>query len=102
VKEKLETKDNWDKTQCDQSLHKLINKIKRICVGFYDHKQEVFNLVQALKTPFLYKQAKKRVSQGVRPQLQEPLGCGRGIWRIAGAALWIGQQMVSRSGEQSN
>ena len=29
------------------------------CVGVDDHKQEVFNLVQALKTLFLYTQTKK-------------------------------------------
>ena len=40
----------------DQSLHKLILKIERICVGFEDHKQEVYNLVQAMKTLFLYNQ----------------------------------------------
>ena len=40
-------------------LHNLINKIERICVGFDDHKQEVFNLVQALKTLFLYTQTEK-------------------------------------------
>jgi hypothetical protein len=33
-----------------------ISKVKRICVGFDDHKQEVFNLVQALKTLFLFTQ----------------------------------------------
>ncbi len=33
--------------------------MKRICVGFEDHKQEVFNLVQALKTLFLYTQGEK-------------------------------------------
>ncbi len=59
VKEKLETTDDWDKMQHNQLLHKLINKFKRICVGFDDHKQEVFNLVQALKTLFLYTQAEK-------------------------------------------
>ncbi len=37
-------------------LDELIMKIKRICVGFDNHKQEVFNLVQALKTLFLYMQ----------------------------------------------
>ena len=37
--------------QKEQSLHELI-----VCVGFDDHKQEVFNLVQALKTLFLYMQ----------------------------------------------
>ncbi len=89
VKEKLETTDDWDKTQHIQLLHKLINKIKRICVGFDDHKQEMFNLVQALKT-CSYTRRQKRVGRGVQPQLQEPLGYGRGIWRIAGAAPWIG------------
>ncbi len=34
-------------------------KVERICVGFDDHKQEVFNLVQALKTLFLYTQGEK-------------------------------------------
>jgi hypothetical protein len=34
-----------EKTQKDQVLHELINKIKCICMCFKDHKQEVFNLV---------------------------------------------------------
>ena len=42
-------------------LHKLILKIERICVGFNDHKQEVFILVQALKTLFLYTQGEKKM-----------------------------------------
>ncbi len=40
-------------------LHKLITKIEQICVGFDDYKQEIFNLVQALKTLFLYTQGEK-------------------------------------------
>jgi hypothetical protein len=40
-------------------LHDLICKIERICVGFGNHKQDVFNLVQALKTLFLYTQSEK-------------------------------------------
>jgi hypothetical protein len=59
VRDKLKAMDDWDKTQRDQSLHELIQKIKRICVGFDDHKQEVFNLVQALKTLFLFTQGEK-------------------------------------------
>jgi predicted transcriptional regulator len=60
IKDKLKaTGSNWTSIQRDQSLHKLINKIERICVGFDDHKQEVFNLVQALKTLFLYSQSNK-------------------------------------------
>ena len=59
VKDKLKATDNWASIQRDQSLHKLINKIKKLCLGFDDHKQEVFNLVQALKTLFLYSQSDK-------------------------------------------
>ena len=43
----------------DQSLNQLILKIERICVGFDNHKQEVYNLVQAMKTLFLYNQTDK-------------------------------------------
>jgi hypothetical protein len=57
--DKLENTVDWDKTQKEQSLHKLIQKIERICVGFDDYKQEVFNLVQSLKTLFLYRQSEK-------------------------------------------
>ncbi len=59
VRDKLEASNRWDKTQREQLLHDLITKIKRICVRFNGHEQEVFNLVQALKTLFLYMQAKK-------------------------------------------
>ena len=59
VRDKLEASDEWNRVQRDQSLHDLINKIERICVGFDDHKQEVFNLIQALKTLFLYSQRDK-------------------------------------------
>ena len=59
VRDKLEASNEWNKVQREQSLHDLISKIKRICVGFDNHKQEVFNLVQALKTLFLYTQTEK-------------------------------------------
>ena len=55
----MESSDGWDTVQNDQSLHQLILKIERICVGFDDHKQEVYNLVQAMKTLFLYTQTDK-------------------------------------------
>jgi hypothetical protein len=61
VRDKLEATDDWDKTQRDQSLHELIQKIKHICVGFDDNKQEVFNLVQALKMLFLFTQGEKEI-----------------------------------------
>ena len=59
VRNELEASDDWERTQREQSLHELISKIERICVGFDDHKQEIFNLVQALKTLFLYTQTNK-------------------------------------------
>ena len=60
VRDKLEASNDWEHTQERQhSLHELISKIQGICVGFDDHKQEIFNLVQALKTLFLYTQTNK-------------------------------------------
>jgi hypothetical protein len=59
VKDKLKATEDWEATQKNQSLHELIQKIKRICVGFDDHKQKIFNLVQALKTLFLCTQSNK-------------------------------------------
>ena len=61
VCDKLKSMENWDGTQKEQLLHELILKVERICVGFDDHKQKVFNLVQALKTLFLYMQSKKEM-----------------------------------------
>ena len=45
--------------QNDQDLHQLILKIERICVGIDDHKQNAHNLVQAMKTLFIYTQTDK-------------------------------------------
>jgi hypothetical protein len=59
VKEKLENTENWEGIQREQCLHSLIQKIERICVSFDNHKQDVFNLVQALKALFLYMQWEK-------------------------------------------
>ncbi len=61
VKEKLENTKNWEAIQREQCLHSLIQKIKRICVGFNDHKQDVFDLVQALKALFLYTRLEKEL-----------------------------------------
>jgi hypothetical protein len=41
VQDKLEATDNWDKSQQKQSLHKLIQRAKCICVGFDDHKPTI-------------------------------------------------------------
>ncbi len=59
VRDKLKSSVDWERIQKAQSLHELITKIEKICVGFVDHKQEVFNLVQSLKTLFLYTQSNK-------------------------------------------
>jgi hypothetical protein len=59
VKDKLEAFNNWEWIQSKHLLHELIQKIEQICVGFNNHKQEVFNVVQSLKMLFLYTQNKK-------------------------------------------
>jgi hypothetical protein len=59
VRDKLKATKDWDVVQLEQLLHELIKRIKKICVGFNDHKQSVFNLVQSLKTLFLYSQSEK-------------------------------------------
>ncbi len=61
MRDKLENTIDWDKTQKEQLLNKLIQKIKRICVDLDNHKQEVFNLVHSLKTLFLYTQTKREM-----------------------------------------
>ncbi len=46
------TKD-WEMVEKEQSLHELIKRIERIWVGFDDHRQSVYNLIQLLKMLFL-------------------------------------------------
>jgi hypothetical protein len=58
VRDKLKALKDWETIQQEQSLHNLISQVEKICVGFDDHKQDVYNLVQALKTLFLYTQSK--------------------------------------------
>ena len=73
MQDKLKSTENWEATQKNQLLHGLIGKIEKICVGFDDHKQEVFNLVQALKTLFLY-------TQGERETVEEYGRNFRSLW----------------------
>jgi hypothetical protein len=78
VQDKLESTDNWERTQKEQSLHELIQKIECISMGFDNHKQEVFNLVQVLKTLFLYTQGEK--------DTVEKFGCNfRSLWETVEA-----------------
>ena len=59
VQDKLKTTKDWETVEKEQSLHELIKRIEKICVGFDDHRQLVYNLVQALKTLFLHTQSEK-------------------------------------------
>ena len=63
VRDKRKASKDWETVEQEQSLHDLISQVERICVGFDDHKQDVFNLVQALKTLFLYTQGNKESIQ---------------------------------------
>ncbi len=59
VRDKLKAMRDWETVQAMQALDELIKRIEKICVGFVNHKQLVFNLVQSLKTLFLYTQSEK-------------------------------------------
>jgi hypothetical protein len=59
VQEKLKSTKNWETRDRNQLLHKLIQKIERICVRFDDYAQEVSNLVQMPNAQFLYTQGEK-------------------------------------------
>ena len=59
VRDKLKATRDWETVQATQALDELIKRIEKICVGFNNHKQSVFNLVQSLKTLFLYTQLEK-------------------------------------------
>ena len=59
VKTKLEATNGWEGTQNEQLLHKSILRIVSICVGSGNHKQEVYNLVQSMKSLMLYSQGEK-------------------------------------------
>ena len=63
VRDKLKASKDWETVEQEQSLHDLISQVERTCVEFNDHKQDVFNLVQALKTLFLYTQGDKKSMQ---------------------------------------
>ena len=88
MRDKLKSRDDWERIQKTQSLHELIAKIEKICVGFDDHKQEVFNLVQSLKTLFLHTQSNKEtVEEGrIRAQFQNPVGHRGGVRWITRSA----------------
>jgi hypothetical protein len=64
--------------QKEQCLHVLIQKIKQICIGFDDHKQDVYNLVQVLKGLFLYSQSEKELVEEYGRNLKS-------LWDTAGA-----------------
>ena len=53
VKIRLETVDEWDRIDCDQSVHDLVKAIQKICVSHDDTNQDMYNVVQACKNMFL-------------------------------------------------
>jgi hypothetical protein len=69
VSDKLKSTENWEVMQKEQSLHNLISKVGKICVGFDDHKQEVFNLVQALRAFFSVHAEQEELCGGIRVKL---------------------------------
>jgi hypothetical protein len=91
VKDKLATTDGWEAVEAAQSLHLLINKIQKICVGFDEHEQETFNLVESLKALYLYSQEKwESVDEYARNQ--------KSLWDTAvafGASPGVHQKLVN-------
>jgi hypothetical protein len=81
----------WETVQKKQSLHNLIKRIKKIHVGFDDHRQSVFNLIQTLKTLFLYTQSEKDSIKDYHMQ-ETFITCGTQLkrWGIAGDPQGIG------------
>ena len=59
VGDKLKASKDWSTIEQEQSLHGLVTQVEKICIGIDDHKQDVFNLMQALKTLFFYTQGEK-------------------------------------------
>ena len=59
VRDKLEASENWSSIETEQSLQGLINAIERVCVGFDDHKQTMYNIVQSTKKLYLHMQDEK-------------------------------------------
>ncbi len=90
VHNKLKASKDWEHVQREQLLHNLFTKIERICVGFFDHKQEIFNLVQALKTLFLYTQTDKET-------VEEYLQTIKSLWdmvKVFGGSLGVHKGLV--------
>ena len=91
MKDKLATTDGWKAVEAAQSLDVLINKVQTICVGFDEHKQETFNLVQSLKALYLY-------SQGDKETVDEYARNQRSLWDTAvafGASPGVHQKLVN-------
>ncbi len=83
--------------QKEQSLHKLIQKIERVCVGFDNHKQEVFNLVQELKTLFLYTQGEKDTMEESRHNSQSLWEMVEGFGRAPGVHKGLVNGLLSNT-----
>ena len=62
VRDKLKATMDWEAVEKEQS--------KKICIGFNDHRQSAFNLVQSLKTLFLYTQTEKDTIEAYTRHIQ--------------------------------
>jgi len=63
VKTRLETVDGWDRIDCDQSVYDLVKAIQKICVGHDDTNQDMYNVVQACKNMFLFRQSDEALTK---------------------------------------
>ncbi len=97
VRDKLKATRDWETVQATQALDKLIKRIKKICVGFDNHKQSVFNLVQSLKTLFLYTSRRRRLSRNTRG-IKESVGHGGGLRRVAGDSSRVDGRRTQQKG----
>lgn len=47
MKDKLSSEQGWDAIERDQTTYNLIMRIRRITIGFEEHKQGTYNLIQS-------------------------------------------------------
>jgi hypothetical protein len=99
VQDKLESSDNWETTQRQQSLHELIQKIEWICVGFNDHTQEVFNRVQSLKMLFLYTQGEKETVEEYARNLRSQWDTAEAFGGLPGVHKGLVEGLIRMPGQ---
>jgi hypothetical protein len=66
VKDKIKAAANFEEIDRQKQVHRLIQVIQRVCMGFEDHRQGVYGMVQAMQKLFLHMQEKEFVSDYIR------------------------------------